>query len=135
MDDFAPDPFMETVAAATGKVYPSPGAMRWATQLADEYGEELVMRAIGYVVTNGAEPHEVLKRAQEALEYRAAKAELNEERRRLKEQEQARRDRDDAQRKRFQKLAEDFEPVTPERVADIMSQVPLIADRQKEQDD
>jgi aspartate carbamoyltransferase catalytic subunit len=126
-DEFAPDPFMETIAAATGKVYPSPGAMRYANNLAAEYGEELVMKAIGYVITHqNAEPHEVLGKAEEALAYRAEKERQKQEREKAKELEAARADRQAAEMKRFQDLAEGFEPVPKERVGEIMGDMPWL---------
>lgn len=132
-DEFAPDPFMETVAVATGKVYPSAGAMRYANRLAEEYGEDLVMKAIAYVITKkNAEPHEVLGMAEEALEFRREKKKLLDEREHEREKERARADRQAAQRKHFEKMAEEFQPAAPEAVADIMSQVPFIAQQQQE---
>jgi len=120
-DEFAPDEFMATVAIATGKVYPTPGAMQYANRLAEEYGEELVMKAIGYVITRrNAQPHEVLGMAEEALKYRAEKQRMAEAKEKDKEREQARLDREARERQRFEELAQNFQPVGAERVAEIM---------------
>lgn len=129
MDDFKPDELMETVARAMGKLYPTPGSMRWADRLAAEHGEALVIRAIAYVVVNGAQPHEVLSQAEDALEYRAQRVALNEERAKAAEVAQARQERTQAEVKRWQDQAKGFEPVSPERVAEIMGRMPWEPDR------
>jgi hypothetical protein len=136
MDDFfEPDPFMETLAAATGKVYPSAGTMRWATRLADQYGEQLVMKAIGYVVTKkGAQPHEVLGMAEQALEYRSELQAINEERRKRREQEEARMHKNQEQIRQLERLGEGFAPVSASRVAEIMADVPVLADKSTKTD-
>lgn len=122
--DFAPDPFMEFVAQAMGKVYPSAGSMKWADRLAREYGgEERVMRAMSRAIRDGCEPHEVLKVAEQLLEYANARREIEEDRRKEREREQAREDRNRRQIAAYRD-AEQREPVDPERVKAIMGDLP-----------
>jgi hypothetical protein len=127
--DFNPDPFMEFVAQAMGKVYPSAGAMKWADRLAREHGgEERAMRAMSRAIKDGCEPHEVLKRTEELLEFADARNEMEQDRQKERERAQAIEDRNRRQIAAYRE-AEQRDPVAPERVAELMGEWKKTDDR------
>lgn len=86
------DPLIDALGAAMQVVVPKQVSISWADNLAEKYGEDRTIAALGEASTM-VEPHKVISTAEGLLERAAIEGERASKRHREAEEQQARRDR------------------------------------------
>ena len=102
---YEPDPLIETLAQAMGKVYPSRNSIQWADKLAAQYGQDATIKALGQAAKE-VQPHEVLGRAADILDYDQGMKERKLEKAKAAQREQAAVDRMGRQNKDWEQQKE-----------------------------